>query len=39
MIVTNITGGYNDSLSIINNCTDNENNSDTIEPAKLLTIP
>ena len=35
----NMTGDNNDSLSINNNCTENENNIDIIIPALLLTIP
>ena len=39
MYVTNITDDYNDTLSINNNCTDNENDTDIIIPALLFTIP
>ena len=35
----NMTDDYNDTLSINNNCTDNENNIDLIIPALLFTIP
>ena len=38
MYVTNITDDYNDTLSLNNICTDNENN-DIIIPALLFTIP
>ena len=36
MYITNITDEYNDTLSINNNCTNNENNIDIILP--LITI-
>ena len=39
MYVTKITDDYNDTLSIDNNCTDNENNIDIIIPALLFTTP
>ena len=39
MYITNITNDYNNTLSIFNNCTDNENNIDIIIPALLFTIP
>ena len=39
MYTTNITDVYNDSLSLNNNCTDNENNIDIIIPALLYTFP
>ena len=39
MNVINITDDYNDSLSIVKNCTDNENNIDIIIPALLFTTP
>ena len=39
MIITNITDDYNDTLSINNNCTNNDNNIDIIIPALLFTIP
>ena len=39
MYVTNITDDYNDTLSINNNCTDNENNIAINIPAILFTIP
>ena len=32
MYITNITDDYNDTLSIINNCTNNENNIETVVP-------
>ena len=35
----NMIDDYNDSLSINNNCTNNENNFDIIIPAVLFTIP
>ena len=35
----NMTDEYNDSLSINNNCTLNENNIDIIIPTLKLTIP
>ena len=35
----NMTDDYNDSLSINNNCTINENNIDIIIPTFLITIP
>ena len=35
----NVTDDYNDSLSINNNCTINENIFDIIIPSLLLTIP
>ena len=35
----NMTDGYNESLSLNNNCTMNENNIDIIIPTLLLTIP
>ena len=35
----NMTDDYNDSLSIKNNCTLNENNIDIFLPSLLLTIP
>ena len=38
MYVTNFTDDYNDTLSLNNNCTNNENN-DIIIPALLFTIP
>ena len=38
MYITNITDDYNDTLSIKNDCTDNENNMDIIIPTLLLTI-
>ena len=34
-----MTDDYNDSLSINNICTNNENNFDIIMPTSLLTIP
>ena len=39
MNVTNITDVYNDTLSINNNCTDNENIIDIIIPVLLFTLP
>ena len=39
MYVTIITDDYNDTLSINNNCTNNDNNIDIIIPALLYTIP
>ena len=39
MYVTNFTNDYHDTLSLNNNCTDNENNIDIIIPALLFTIP
>ena len=39
MYITNTTDEYNDTLSLNNNCTDNENNIDIIIPALLFTIP
>ena len=39
MYITNTTDEYNDTLSLNNNCTDNENNIDIIIPAFLFTIP
>ena len=39
MYITNVTDDYNDTLSINNNCTDNENDIDIIIPALLFTIP
>ena len=38
-VIDNMTDDYNDSLSINNNCTNNENNIHTIIPSLLLTIP
>ena len=38
-VYDNMTDGYNDSLSIINNCTINENNIDIFIPTLSLTIP
>ena len=35
----NMTDEYNNSLSINNNCTNNENNIGIIIPTLLLTIP
>ena len=35
----NMTDDFNDSLSINNNCTNNENDIDIIIPTLLLTIP
>ena len=35
----NMTDDYNDSLSINNICTNNENNFDVIIPTSLLTLP
>ena len=35
----NMTDDHNDTLSINNNCTDNENNIDIIIPTLLLTKP
>ena len=35
----NLTDYYNDSLSIDNYCTINENNIDNIIPTVLLTVP
>ena len=35
----NMTDDYNDSLSMNNNCTNNENNIDIIIPSLVLTIP
>ena len=34
-----LTDDYNDTLSINNNCTNNESNIDIIIPTILLTIP
>ena len=39
MYITNITDDYNDTISMSNNCTNNENNFDIIVPTLLLTIP
>ena len=39
MYIPNITDDYNDSLSIDNNCTNNENDIDIFIPALLFTIP
>ena len=45
MNITNVTDydymtdGYNESLLLKNNCTDNENNINIIIPTLLLTIP
>ena len=36
MYITNITDDYNDTLSLINNCTNNDNNIEIIIP--LFTI-
>ena len=36
MYITNITDDYNDTLSIINNCTNNDNSIEIIIP--LITI-
>ena len=36
MYITNITDDYNDTLSINNNCTSNDNNIETVIP--LITI-
>ena len=38
MYITNITD-YNDTITINNNCTNNENLFDIIIPALLFTIP
>ena len=38
MYITNITDGYNDTLSINKNCTNSENDIDIIVPTLLLTI-
>ena len=35
----NLTDDYNNTLSLNNNCTDNENNFDILIPTFLLTIP
>ena len=35
----NLTDAYNDSLSIINICTINENNIDILIPTLILTVP
>ena len=35
----NMTNDYNNTLSLNNNCTNNENNIDMIIPTLLLTIP
>ena len=35
----NMADDYNDTLSLNNNCTNNENNIDIIIPTLLLTIP
>ena len=39
MYITKTTDVYNDTISINNNCTDNENNIDIIISALLFTIP
>ena len=39
MYITNVTDDYNDTLSIKNNFTNNENNIDINIPTLLLTIP
>ena len=39
MYITNITDDYNDTISINNNCTDNDNDIDIMVPALLFTIP
>ena len=39
MYITNIFDDYNDTLSINNNCTNNENKIDIIIPAILFTNP
>ena len=39
MFIANVTDDYNDTLSINNNCTNNESNIDIIIPALLFTIP
>ena len=39
MYITNIIDDYNDTLSVNNNCTNNENNIDISIPTLLLTIP
>ena len=36
MYITNITDDYNDTLSINNNCTNNDNNIETVIP--IITI-
>ena len=36
MYITNITDDYNDTLSVNNNCTNNDNNIEIITP--LITI-
>ena len=39
MYITNITDDDNDTLSINNTCTNNDNNIDILIPALLFTIP
>ena len=39
MYIANVTDDYNDTLSINNNCTNNENDIDIIIPALFFTIP
>ena len=39
MYITNVTDDYNDILSINNNCTSIENDTDITIPTLLLTIP
>ena len=39
MYIANVTDDYNDTISINNNCTNNENNIDIFIPALLFTLP